>query len=329
MAVTVTATETETMDAPVSSHLVRRSGRALGSPLRLTVDGVEGALVDAAWEAVLDAFAVADGAMSRFRADSELTGLHAAGGRGRPVSRELRIALAAAHRAMRVTDGRFDPTVLRALEQLGASGVPQAFPREIVRSGGFLHRRGREVVELRAPVDLGGIGKGLALRWAANRLRAALPTAGFLLEAGGDIVSGWRHRDGPWAVAIEDPTPDADPVAVIELVGERAAVATSSVRIGRWHDPTGRPVHHLIDPRTGGPGGDGLGSVTVAHPDPAWSEVWSKALFLEGSIGIAAVARRRGLAAWWVTLDGRIEMTPAARQRTTWVRDEQRRVVVG
>jgi thiamine biosynthesis lipoprotein len=81
-------------------------------------------------------------------------------------------------------------------------------------------------------------------------------------------------------------------------------------------------VHHLIDPQTGEPGGDGLLSVTVAGPDPAWAEVWSKTLFLEGRRAIAALARRRGLAAWWIAVDGTIEMTPAGRARTLWAAGE-------
>jgi thiamine biosynthesis lipoprotein ApbE len=63
-------------------------------------------------------------------------------------------------------------------------------------------------------------------------------------------------------------------------------------------------------------------AVTVAGPDPAWVEVWSKALFLEGSRRIAAFARARGLAAWWVTTDGALEMTAGARVMTTWVAGE-------
>ena len=84
----------------------------------------------------------------------------------------------------------------------------------------------------------------------------------------------------------------------------------------------GRPVHHLLDPATGQPGGDGLLAVTVAASDPAWAEVWSKTLFLAGRGGIADLARRRGLAAWWSGEDGSLEMTPAARVRTVWVAAE-------
>ena len=62
--------------------------------------------------------------------------------------------------------------------------------------------------------------------------------------------------------------------------------------------------------------------MTVVAPDPAWAEVWSKTLFLTGSAGIAATARARGLAAWWVGADRNLEMTPAARVRTVWVAAE-------
>jgi thiamine biosynthesis lipoprotein len=95
-------------------------------------------------------------------------------------------------------------------------------------------------------------------------------------------------------------------------------MCTSSIRLGRWQDAGGRQVHHLIDPATGEPGGGGLVSVTVAGPDPAWSEIWSKALFIAGARAIAAEARGRGLAAWWIDEDGLVSMTPAARASTIW-----------
>jgi len=57
----------------------------------------------------------------------------------------------------------------------------------------------------------------------------------------------------------------------------------------------------------------------VAAPDPAWAEVWTKALFLAGRRAIADEARAMDLAAWWVAEDGRLGMTPAARERSVWV----------
>ena len=63
--------------------------------------------------------------------------------------------------------------------------------------------------------------------------------------------------------------------------------------------------------------------MTVAGLDPAWSEVWSKSLFLAGRDRIGEEARTRGLAAWWVDERGRMEMTPEARLCSEWV-DETR-----
>ena len=170
-----------------------------------------------------------------------------------------------------------------------------------------------------APIDLGGIGKGLALRWAAALLDRRGVT-GYLLEAGGDLVAHGPGPDGdPWLVGIEDPAGGADPLAAIAL--DSGAVATSSVRLRSWvHDD--RTVHHLLDPRTGEPAEGGLRAVTVFGLDPAWAEVWSKTLFVGGGRAIASEARARGLAAWWVTDAGDLEMTAAARARTAWVEGE-------
>ena len=324
---TVATTAAAGMTPPGSMPDARREGRALGSSLRLTVEpGVTASAVDRAWAAVEDAFAAVDVAMSRFREDSEITQLHRAGQPVANVSGVLVAALTAADRAARITGGRFDARVVTHLERLGFAAVPQALafdPRPATAR--FMRREGRNgPIELLAPVDLGGIGKGLALRWAARRAASHLGTAGFLIDAGGDLVSRGFRAGEPWSIGIEDPAGNATPVAVVVLDRDQS-IATSSVRIGRRTGPDGRTVHHLIDPRTGEPGGGGLQAVSVALPDPAWAEVWSKALFIEGLESIADAARRRGLSAWWIDADGVLSMTPAARQQTSWVRAEARR----
>jgi thiamine biosynthesis lipoprotein len=315
----------------------RFEARAMGSPLRLTVHGTAaGGDPGRWWRAVVDEFEAAEAAMSRFRDTSELTALNRTAGSGvaSPVSARLRRALVAADRAHRVTDGRFDPRVLADLDRLGYRGAPiddgAAATSRLRQVGGasqggpVIERVGRDRIAVRQAVDLGGIGKGLTLRWAAALLE--VDGAGdFMLEAGGDLVTRGRSPDGgPWRLGIENPDrvgPDRGdgPLAVI-AVGD-LAVATSSTRVHRW-TVDGRLVHHLVDPRTGEPAEAGLAAVTVASPDPAWAEVWSKVLFLGGHEGIAAEARRRGLAAWWVADDGTLEMTAAARAMTIWVAAE-------
>ncbi len=317
----------------------------MGSPLRLSVVGVSGEDAAEAWQQVVREFEAAEQAMSRFRDTSDLTIVNRVAGSGScaSVDRRLGRALAAADRAGRLTDGRFDACVLGDLERLGYAGaelagangrpgVARPVDDDRTVSGSVIDPppgrwliadpRGSRVGVAR-PIDLGGIGKGLTLRWAWRRIQPTLGDrgGGAMLEAGGDLVAGGpAPQEGPWIIAIEDPSGGSDPVATVAVMD--GAVVTSSVLVHRWTAADGRPVHHLVDPRTGEPGGAGLLSVTVAGSDPAWSEVWSKSLFLCGPDGIAGLARARGLAAWWVREDGRLEMTAAARSRTTWVAAE-------
>jgi thiamine biosynthesis lipoprotein len=306
-------------------------GRALGSPLRLSVNGATRPDASAAWRAVVAEFASVDAALSRFRDDSELTALNRAAGSGShlEVTTRLRAALVLMDRARRVTRGRFDPRVLGDLERLGERGAELGArmdgahaERPVARPSGPVIRVSRErTVTIEEPVDTGGVGKGLALRWAARAASAALPLqAGLLIEAGGDVVAVGRHPLGGWRIGIEDPRePDGAVVAVARL--DRGAIATSSIRIRHWRDDRGRLVHHLIDPVSGEPADDGLVAVTVADHDPAWAEIRSKSLFLAGAGRIGDEARALGLAAWWVGEDGRMGMTPGARLCSIWVAD--------
>lgn len=319
------------------SMIVRFEGRALGSPLRLQVHGGPPAAADRAWMLIGEEFAAVDRALSRHRDDSELTALNRLAGRGaiRPLGRRLYVAIAASDRARRSTDGRFDARILADLERLGDHGADLGElddrPIKDRARSGLRARRGqrsrmrrdprRRRVALDRPHDLGGIGKGLALRWAADRAAGVLESSrGYLLEAGGDIVARGSPLDqSRWSIAIEDPGLNGPPLAVVATAA--GAVCTSSIARRRWHLEDGEAVHHLIDPATGDPGGAGLLAVTVAGTDPAWAEVWSKALFLEGWQGIGDLARGRDLAAWWVEKGGELRMTPAARVMTDWTRE--------
>ena len=314
-------------------RIVGFNARALGSALRLQVrlpasspDAAADAAADAAWGAVTAEFAAADLALSRFRDDSELTALNRLAGSGRVtrVSWRLRQALAAIHRAGRITSGRFDASVFDVLERIGEHGAAVTGPEPVAHAAAA-HTRARLVTAPARPVDLGGIGKGLALRWATSAAMLRLPDgAGLLLNAGGDLIAAGRGPNEGWMIGVDDPvaaTPDTAPVAVLAL--DRGAVATSSVGTRHWTGPDGQAVHHLVDPATREPARTGLIAVTVVAPDPAWAEVWSKALFLVGATRIGEEARARGLAAWWLDAGGRLSMTPAARLMSPWVAEER------
>jgi thiamine biosynthesis lipoprotein len=309
-------------DAVASGKAIMFAGRALGSRVGLTLVDVRHEDAQGIWDAVCREFDAVDQALSGFRADSEITALNRRVGRQPDaVNGRLYTGLALAQRAWRATDGRFDPRVhaaLRRLEQPGLLAVDGPATTLGSPSPWLCRDPRRGTVALTEPIDLHGIGKGLALRWAWRLIEPMLPpSAGLLLDAGGDLVG--RAPDatgGEWLIGIEDPAGGSDPVAVLALA--RGAVCTSSVRLGRWTGPDGNGYHHLIDPTAGAPADDGLIAVTVAGPDPAWCEIRTKDLFLRGRTAIARRARELGLAAWWVTDDGSVEMTPYARLVTRW-----------
>jgi thiamine biosynthesis lipoprotein len=305
----------------------RFEGRAMASALSLAAiedDPDRRSLAERAWSAVRDEFEASEVAMSRFRDDSDITRLNRASRRGEStaIDRRLAIALHACDRAHRLTEGRFDPRVIDRLEAWGYRGAyveSTTTPAALGSAARIVERVDRRRVRLPHPIDLGGIGKGLALRWSADRIER-LGVRRYLLDAGGDIVARGSGPEGdPWRIGIEDPAGGPDPFAVAAI--EEGAIATSSIRRLRW-EVDGRLRHHLVDPATGEPADGGLVAVTVAAADPAWAEVWSKSLFIVGRARIADAARSRGLAAWWIDVDGRVEMTPAARIRTIWVAGE-------
>jgi len=276
--------------------------------------------------------------LTRFEPSSALSRANASPSTWHLVPDELAEAVRAAEEAHRTTGGLFDPRVLgtllawgydRTFEEVVSRGARDGLRRDPdaarragpalvpagpwapvvlpAADGGLLHLGG-------TAIDLGGIGKGLAVRRAAAELADA--GVAVLVDAGGDEWLGGAGPDGDgWLVGVEDPHGGDAPVLVLAVTD--LGCATSSIRRRRWL-ADGAPVHHLVDPRTGRPGGPGLASVTVLDADPAWAEVWSKTLFLAGATEVEAQAHVRGLAAAWVTERGQVRVSAAMEPHVVW-----------
>jgi len=272
-----------------------------------------------------------EAACTRFNTESPLMRANAAPQEWHRVPTVLLDALVEAFRAHGATGGRFDPRVYAELVRLGYDRT-LPFEAEVVAvEGAAAHPNARcdmwrpkfraatsEVHLGGAPVDLGGIGKGLAVRWASQHLRGV--TSDFLIEAGGDChCAGLGPGGEHWRIGVEDPSGSdgREPVAVLEL--KDRACTTSSTRVRKWL-VGGRLVHHLINPSTGKPGGEGLAAVTVVGVEAAMSEVWCKTLFLCGAGAIEREAEGRGLAALWVENDGSLGCSRKLRPFLIWQR---------
>ena len=320
---------TRTTAAAAATADLSRSFRSMATDVTLRVVDPRASAataLDLAEQAVLRVAA----SCTRFDPDSPLMRANAAPRRWHEVPVELYDALRAAADAYADTDGRFDPRVLGVLVSWGydrslafRSGDVAVSPGAPAGRAAVPGRRrwrprfdpDRRAVRLgTVPVDLGGIGKGLAVRWASQQLAGS--GSATLVEAGGDLqVSGAGPDGDGWLVAVEDPRGGTDPVAVLRLAD--LGCATSSVRLRHW-SVGGRPVHHLVDPRTGEPADSGLLSVTVVGPDVARAEVWSKALFLAGRGAVRRLADERGIAALLVDEDGVVGVSRAMSPHLAW-----------
>ena len=140
-----------------------------------------------------------------------------------------------------------------------------------------------------ATLDAGAFGKGEALR----RLIAA--TAGghpWMVDFGGQIAVGGRPAPNGWPVAVAHPARRHRPALTLDLT--TGSLATSGASERSWV-VEGRPVAHILDPRTGLPV-HRPESVTVWHEDPLAADILSTALYVMGPDRGVDYAERHGTA---------------------------------
>jgi len=257
--------------------------------------------------------AAVDRAASRFRADSELTVLNRAGGAARPVSPLFADLIAAALRAARLTDGAVDPTCAAALADLGydrdfeqvraGTAAPRSAPAPVPgwHSVELDPAAGQACLRDGALLDLGATAKA----WAADRcaeLIAGRVGGGVLVSLGGDIAVAGTAPDGGWRVKVTDdhaagPGAPGQTVAITD-----GGLATSSITVRAWRSG-GRPVHHIIDPATGGPARTCWRTVSVAAGTCVDANTASTAAIVRGAAAPGWLAGA-GLPARLVRPDG-------------------------
>lgn len=266
--------------------------------------------------AVDEVLAAIDRACSRFRDDSELTRLNAAGGEAMAVSPLLREAIEAALRAAQVTEGDVVPTVGEALVALGYdrdfAAVGAVAPRpaavriapvpawqtvHVDREAGTV-RLGRGV-----KLDLGATAKALA----ADRAAAAASEAagcGVLVSLGGDLAIRGPGREGGWQVRVTDDHRSDETAAGQWITLEAGGLATSSTSVRRWQTTSGE-VHHLVDPATGLSVTSFWRTVSVTAASCLDANIASTASIIRGESAVAWL-ESLGLPSRLVGVDGRV-----------------------
>jgi thiamine biosynthesis lipoprotein len=243
---------------------------------------------------------------SRFVDDSDISQLNIADGRHVAVHRDTITLLFAMRQGWDLTDGRFDPTTLRALVDAGyAASVVDPSARSLLPSPVAEPASTFGAVEIDAAerkvrlprgvaIDPGGIGKGLAADLVAHAL-VDEGLDGALVAIGGDLaVAGTPPDRAGWTVIVEaarDPQRELCRLAV-----DRGGIATSNTRSRRWI-AHGHQQHHLIDPSTGRPSATDLDAMTIIAATAWLAEVHATAALLLGSDHAIPYCEQHGLSA--------------------------------
>ncbi len=249
---------------------------------------------------VRDRIAELERRWSRFLPDSEVSRLNAADGATLTVSPATVLLLTRAAEGFELTQGRFDPYQLDALERVGYRttfaqiGQPtvEAVDTDVPTATGAIGRvhlpvadaeSGRVTFPRGLRFDPGGIGKGLAADIVAAELRDA-GAAGVCVNIGGDVrVSGTAPDAGGWVVAIRDRESD-EPVARLAIT--EGGIATTSRSRRQWESADGDHYHHVIDPATGTSARTPVVFATAVASEAWQAEVLSKVAFLDRIAGV-------------------------------------------
>ncbi len=292
--------------APKDQRFATITHEAMGSPFELilyppTADMQSEEVAHLA-ESSFAAIDLLDARISNWKQDSQLSKVNReAGDHPVEIGGELMQALQRSQEAFQQTHGAFDVTVGPLLQLWGFYRKEGRLPKDdeikvALEKVGFdklIIREDAKTVQFKTPgmsVDFGGIGKGLALDWAAQSLRdAGVKSA--LLNAGSSSLLAISSPPGEpgWKVAIRSPYNSNSAERIAEVVISNESLSTSSVS-EKFFVLEGKKYGHIFDPRTGKPS-EGVLSATSIAPTGALSDVLSTAFFVLGVEGTRAFCR--------------------------------------
>lgn len=175
------------------------------------------------------------------------------------------------------TNGAFDITVAPLLEIWGFRSKNYKIPSS-VEIQKALDTVGYNKESENRQFDFGAVAKG----YAGDKIRQILIHRGVesaIVSLGGNVVAIGRNNNGRlWKVGIKDPQGQGY-IGYVEV--EDACVVTSG-GYERFFESDGKRYSHIINPKTGWPAGDGIGSVTVVSENGTLADALSTAFYVMG-----------------------------------------------
>jgi thiamine biosynthesis lipoprotein len=284
-----------------ATEIGMRQFTALGS--QAVVATADGDAIETAASILRQELVAIDAACSRFRPDSEISGVHRQAGSTVEVSPLLSEAIETALRVAEETGGTVDPTVGTAVIGLGydrdfaevrnREAAPVSFPRP---APGWACieldvTRHRVRVPVGVVIDLGATAKALAADRAASRI-AAVTGSGTLVNLGGDVSLAGEAPAGGWAIGIDLRSSTAPRETQVVVGLREGGLASSGTAVRTWIQGE-RRVHHIVDPETGDSADSCWQLVSVAAPSCVEANATSTAAIVWGRSAIERLSARR------------------------------------
>lgn len=230
-----------------------------------------------------EAFQKIEQTCSRFSPDSELMKACQQIENPVPISPFLFEPLKFALEIAKWTNGVFDPTVGKIMEEHGfnrhylTGDLIQSPSADSVTYRDIVLDEQARTMYLKKPlvIDLGAVAKGFAIDLAANELKEF---EGFIVNAGGDLFAGGADGSANvWKIGIQHPEQKDQVIQTIEISNE--AICTSGSYERKSAKTEG--MHHLIHPKTKQSPNDWI-SCSVIAPFAMLADAFSTATFLLG-----------------------------------------------
>lgn len=162
-------------------------------------------------------------------------------------------------------------------------------------------------------IDLGAVGKGIALDEIRNVLEQRTEVTGAVISVGGSILTYGNKTDGSaWNVGIVDPFDTSQNMGVLSLTGSWCVSTSGDYE--RYVEVDGVRYHHILDPYTGMPADSGVKSVTILTESGLFSDALSTACFVLGVEDGLELAEMFDAEALFVDEQGEITMTEGMEQ---------------
>jgi thiamine biosynthesis lipoprotein len=190
----------------------------------------------------------------------------------------------------KLTDGEFDPTIGKMMEEQGfnrhylTGDIMDSDSDDSATFKDITLNEKEHTLYLEKPlvIDLGAVAKGFAIDLAANELKGF---EGFVINAGGDLFVGGTDWNGrPWKIGIQHPNMKDQIIDEVEL--SNGAICTSGSYERRNVKIPG--MHHIINPKTKNSPNNWV-SCSVIAPFAMMADAFSTTAFLMGEKGIKLI----------------------------------------